>query len=159
VTDLVRADRATTFLVDEDGGELWSPGPSRDGRPAELRAPLGRGVAGLAARAGRAVRVPEAGREPSFDPSVDGAPDGAALMALPVADSHGRVFAVVELARDDGREFETTDETRLRELTVSLGLVLEAWWRMSCACRAAGGRQSCPHCGRFRHAHHVAPPS
>jgi putative ABC transport system ATP-binding protein len=150
ITDVVPADRATTFLVDEDGGELWSPGSSHQGRPAELRAPLGRGVAGLAARTGRAVRVLEAAREPSFDPSVDEAPAGAALLALPVADSHGRVFAVVELARDDGRGFEVSDETRLHELTESLGLVLEAWWRMSCACRAAG-TQSCPHCGQRRH--------
>jgi putative ABC transport system ATP-binding protein len=155
VTDVVPADRATTFLVDEDAGEIWSPG-SQHGRTAELRAPLGRGVAGLAARTGRAVRVLEAGREPSFDPSVDEAPAGAALMALPVADSHGRVFAVVELARDDGRGFEVSDETRLHELTESLGLVLEAWWRMSCACRAAGA-QSCPHCGQPRHSHAVAP--
>jgi putative ABC transport system ATP-binding protein len=153
VTDLVPADRATTFLVDEECGELWSPGPFQAGRPTERRVPLGRGVVGLAAGTGRVLRISEARSEPSFDPAVDAAESGAALLVLPVADSRGRVFAVVELARDDGREFEAADETRLRELAASLGLILEAWWRMSCACRSAGVQRSCPCCGRPGHAH------
>jgi len=61
-----------------------------------------------------------------------------------LADSEGRTFAVVEVApRRDGRPFDANDERLLRELAGSLAVILESWWRMSCACRAGGfGRTS-----------------
>jgi hypothetical protein len=63
------------------------------------------------------------------------------------------VFAVVELADKRGGEpFDAADEARLQDLTASLALVLESWWRMSCACRARGLRSTCPCCGNPWHA-------
>jgi energy-coupling factor transporter ATP-binding protein EcfA2 len=56
-----------------------------------------------------------------------------------LADSQGRTFAVVEVApRRDGRPFDANDERPLRELAGALAVILESWWRMSCACRAGG---------------------
>jgi putative ABC transport system ATP-binding protein len=159
LADALSAERATLFLVEPDAGELWSFGAGHAGQAGEVRGPLGRGVAGQVARTGRALLVPEVGREPSFDPAIDaGSGDTPrSLLAVPVTDSHGRVFAVVELARGPaGTPFDAAEQTRLGELTASLGLILESWWRMSCACRSAGFGRTCPCCGVPWHSHPTA---
>ena len=61
--------------------------------------------------------------------------DTQSLLCVPVEDSQGRVFGVVELVNKvGGGSFTESDERNLREFTGSLGVLLEAWWRMSCAC-------------------------
>jgi putative ABC transport system ATP-binding protein len=90
--------------------------------------------------------LPQLGLAPT-DLPLPGERPGAHL-ALPVTGSRGIPLGVVELSGPRGRErFGESDERRLRELTASLGLILESWWRMSCACRAAGGGRTCPCCG------------
>jgi putative ABC transport system ATP-binding protein len=153
LADSLSADRATVFLVERERDELWSVGPRQDGGRSEIRVPFERGVAGRVARTGRPLLVPDAALEPAFDPVVDGGPGDSpsSLLAVPVADSHGRLFAVVELAKTRAHPpFGPADEARLAELTASLGLILETWWRMSCACRSAGSGGLCPCCGATR---------
>jgi putative ABC transport system ATP-binding protein len=160
LADALSAERARLFLVDPGSGELWSFDPRQRERAQEVRIPRERGVAGLVARTGRALVVPEVEREPRFDPAVDAgeAEPPRSLLAVPVADSRGGVFAVVELSRSAaGRPFEAADEARLAELTASLGLILESWWRMSCACRSGGFGGKCPCCGGPPGVH-AAPP-
>jgi putative ABC transport system ATP-binding protein len=85
------------------------------------------------------------------DLTLPGRRPGAHL-TLPVTGSQGNPLGVVEVSGPRGREhFGESDERRLRELTASLGLILESWWRMSCACRAAGGGRTCPCCGASWH--------
>ena len=74
-------------------------------------------------------------------------------LALPVRDSHGRGFGVIEVSgpRDRPR-FTDTDLHKLEEITSSLGLILESWWRMSCTCRAGEAARKCPCCGTSWHA-------
>jgi putative ABC transport system ATP-binding protein len=154
--DLLHVERATLFLVDEDSGELWALVEGEGGRRQEIRASLDRGIAGLVARTGATRRVAEVAGDAAFDASIDGAGRGAprSLLAVPLRDARGQVFGVVELAdREDGQPFEARDEARLQELTASLGLILESWWRMSCACRAAGFGKTCPCCGAPWHSH------
>jgi adenylate cyclase len=155
VAEASQADRAALFLVDDQANELWSFAPGLGEAFREVRAPLDRGVVGLAARSRAPVRVPDVRREPHYDASLDAAGHGEprSLLAVPLVDSHGAVFAVVELADKRGGEpFDAADEARLQDLTASLALVLESWWRMSCACRARGLRSTCPCCGNPWHA-------
>lgn len=91
-----------------------------------------------------------------WKPGVD--PTGATL-ALPVADSKGKPFGVISVSGPQGRPgFTEADESRLRDLTTSLGLVLESWWRMSCACRVGGTAGPCPCCGEPWHAPSASEP-
>src|SRR5665647_2459369 len=48
VTELMEADRATLFLVTEDGRTLWSK-VSQGGERVEIRLPVGEGIAGWVA--------------------------------------------------------------------------------------------------------------
>jgi putative ABC transport system ATP-binding protein len=148
--ELLGAERARLFFVDDTSGELWAHGRCEHGAAREERVPTGRGVLGRAVASGRLLRVPDGSREPRFDPAPDApvAPAAGSLLAAPAADSTGRVFAVVELARSAGAPpFTAADEARLAGLVTSLALVLESWWRMSCSCRkGAVGRT--PECCR-----------
>lgn len=140
VAEIIEADRVSVFLLDESSGEVWTSAACEHGRARELRIPLHRGVLGHVARTGEATNVPDVAREPRFEPSID-ARDGhdvRSLLAIPLADSKQRVFAVLELARASARPFEAAEQERVTELTRSLSLILESWWRMSCTCRAAG---------------------
>jgi len=78
---------------------------------------------------------------------VGGLSDAGDRIALPVS-SAGHTFGAIEVARPRGRpRFDAADERRLRELTGSLGVILESWWRMSCSCRAGEAARTCPCCG------------
>ena len=138
---IVGADEATLFLLDDGEGEVWTADVCEHGQKRELRIPIERGIVGRVVRTGRAMSIDDLSREPLFDASVDGRGLRSAgrLLVVPVADSQNRVFAVVELARGEAKPpFEIVDERRILELTGSLGVILESWWRMSCTCRAAG---------------------
>jgi hypothetical protein len=89
------------------------------------------------AATGESINIPDPDRDPFFDPAFDRERGVSTdnLLCVPVEDAKGRVFAVVELAnKKGGGAFTETDERRVREFTTSLGVLLEAWWRMSCGC-------------------------
>jgi putative ABC transport system ATP-binding protein len=76
-----------------------------------------------------------------------GISDAGDRIALPLSGA-GHTFGVLEIARPRGRpRFDDADERRAWELTESLGLILESWWRMSCTCRAGRASRTCPCCG------------
>lgn len=153
VAQIVEADRATLFLLDEEAGEVWASDVCEHGRERDLRIPIQRGVVGQVARSGRALNVADVAQEPLFDASVDARdlPEAKRLLAIPVIDSRAHVFAVVELVRAEGKgPFETAEERQVRELTDSLGVILESWWRMSCSCRATGVGRTPPCCHPWR---------
>ena len=83
---------------------------------------------------GACLNVPDAYDEPSFSPDVD-ARTGyrtRSILAMPILDRRGRVFAVVQLLnKARGMPFDGADERRLGELASSIGVVLEGWWRLS----------------------------
>jgi putative ABC transport system ATP-binding protein len=150
---IAEADRATLFLLDAEAGEVWASDVCEHGRERDLRIPMERGIVGEVARTGRAMNIGDLSQEPLFDASVDAhdLPDARRLLAVPVKDSQQEVFAVLELVRADGKPpFELAGERRITELTGSLGVILESWWRMSCSCRAAGVGRAPPCCHPWR---------
>jgi putative ABC transport system ATP-binding protein len=143
---IIGAERATLYLVDEEQRELWARVAGPEGELAvESRVPIEpRGsacgcshCAAHVAATGESVNIADPHRDPLFDPAVDLERGFRTqnLLCVPVEDAQGRVYAVVELAnRNQGEAFTEVDERRVREFTDSLGVLLEAWWKMSCAC-------------------------
>jgi energy-coupling factor transporter ATP-binding protein EcfA2 len=135
IGEILRADRASLFLLDETRGELWSKG-ARDGRGElfEIRIPRHAGIAGAVAASGESLNVPDAYADPHFDPSIDGVAyyRTQTLLCVPLRDRRGRVFGVAQMInRLDGAPFDTRDEQRFRDFMGSVGVILESWWRMS----------------------------
>ena len=89
------------------------------------------------AASGESINIQDAERDPLFDPDADRDRGYRAknLLCVPVEDRRGEVFAVVELVNKvGGGGFTPRDEVRVRDFTRPFGVLLEAWWRMSCRC-------------------------
>jgi len=135
VGQILGADRATLFLVDEARGELWSKFAQGDGgRPLEIRVPIGVGIAGQVASTGQTQNIRDVYDHPLFNREVDKATGyrTRSMLCVPMKNTRNHVFAVTQLLNKNGGEpFNTQDEAHLREFAASLGVVLESWWRMT----------------------------
>jgi adenylate cyclase len=130
IGELLRADRATLFVVDRARGELWSKVVEKAG---EIRMPLSSGIAGRVAVTGRPLNVVDAYADPLFNPAVDVATGyrTRSMLTLPISDADGRVFAVMQLLnKAGGAPFDARDEQLFGELTARLSVILESWVEM-----------------------------
>jgi putative ABC transport system ATP-binding protein len=129
------AERSSLFLVDRERDELWLlDAQEGGGKPLDIRMPLDAGIAGRVARTGRGERVDDAYAHPDFYSEVDRRTGfrTRSVLALPVIDHEGRVFAVAQLLnRCDGEPFDAEDEARFRKFIDSLGVILETWWTLA----------------------------
>lgn len=134
IESVLEAERVSLFLVDESRGELWAK-IARDESdvPVEIRIPLDSGIAGLVARTGETVNIPDAYADPRFNRSVDQKSGyrTRCILAIPFIDADGRVLGVAQaLNRTDGQPFDEEDERRFAEFMPSLQALLESWIKM-----------------------------
>jgi len=123
VADALRADRGTLFLVDHAAGQLVSRAAHLP-EIAEIRLPLGQGVAGRVASSGLAVRVGTTDEARTVD-RVTGY-ETRSLLGAPVTDARGRVVAVLELLNRRDGPFDAADEAHLTELAAEVAELLLA---------------------------------
>jgi putative ABC transport system ATP-binding protein len=139
IAELLGADRATLFLLDEERGELWSKVAA--GAAGVIRIPRGSGIAGAVAASGRALNVPDARADLRFDASVDRTSGYVtrSILCVPLLDQRGRVFGVAQMLNKRGDlPFDADDEDRFQEFMASVGVILESWWRMAATGRGGG---------------------
>lgn len=132
---ILNAERASLFLVDYENEELWLrvAQEERTGK-VDVRIPMGSGIAGHVATTGESVRIDEAYEDPRFNPEVDRRTGfkTRSILALPLTDSSGDVFAVAQLLnRADGEPFDEEDEVHFAEFVGSIGVLLETWSTLS----------------------------
>jgi putative ABC transport system ATP-binding protein len=126
---IVGAERATLFLVDRQRGELWSKVTQE---ADEIRFSIEAGVAGHVARSGQPMTVRDAYREPLFNPEIDRRTGFRTrnILCMPVLDSRGEVFAVMQMLNKAGGDFDAADQKTLTESAAAIALALETWSRM-----------------------------
>jgi putative ABC transport system ATP-binding protein len=130
IGQLLQADRATLFVVDAARRELWSKVALN---AEEIRIPLSSGIAGRVATTGEPLNIPDAYAEPLFNPAVDEATGyrTRSILCMPMKDSSGRVFAVMQLLnKAGGQPFDARDEELFRDFTGRMGVILETWTSM-----------------------------
>jgi signal transduction histidine kinase len=116
ITELLEADRATLYLLDEQRSRLLSRiMVGEEARSIEL--PLGEGIAGYVAKTGRVVRVKDAYRDKRFDRHWDDATGyrTRSILAAPMKNHVGRTIGVIQVLnknRGEG-EFSLHDEELL----------------------------------------------
>lgn len=132
---ILEADRATLFLVDEERRQLWSKVAQAEGeKHLDIRIPITAGIAGHVATTGETLNIPDAYQEPLFNREVDRQTGYRthSILCAPIVDSANRIFAVAQLLNKRGKEpFTTQDEKQFRDFALSIGIILESWWRMS----------------------------
>jgi putative ABC transport system ATP-binding protein len=138
IGQFLRAEKASLWLLDEEKEELWSK--VFGGERHTARVSVGAGIVGQVFETGQLLNVPDAYAEPLFNRTVDEETGFRTrnILAVPLRDSHQRVFGVAELLnKADGEAFDVEDEERFSELMKSMQVLLESWWRMATGSSAA----------------------
>jgi signal transduction protein with GAF and PtsI domain len=120
------ADRCSVFLVDVQKGELRSAVAQRIA--AEIRLPIGQGLAGHAAATGETINVPDAYADPRFHQEVDRATGyhTSNTLTVPVwTTDRQTVVGVIQVLNKMGGAFERHDQILLERIADAIGPVLE----------------------------------
>lgn len=123
-TDLVDAERTSLFVVDRDRSELWSRVAEGS---AEIRLPLGRGIAGAVATSGQTTNIPSAYDDPRFDPANDRRSGFTtrSILCTPMLDHEGAVVGVIQALNKRGApSFGPRDEQVMAALAAQAGVAL-----------------------------------
>jgi signal transduction histidine kinase/putative methionine-R-sulfoxide reductase with GAF domain len=127
ITDLLDADRATLYLLDEARGELVSRIAVGDAiRSVRMR--VGEGIAGMVARTGKTIRVRDAYRDKRFTRASDELPGyrTQSILAAPMKNHLGRTIGVVHvLNKKSRREFTPGDEALLNAFATEAAVSID----------------------------------
>jgi signal transduction histidine kinase/putative methionine-R-sulfoxide reductase with GAF domain len=128
ITDLLEADRATLYLLDEQRGRLFSRIIiGEEVRSIEL--PVGEGVAGHVARVGRTLRIKDAYRDRRFRREWDDATGyrTRSILAAPMKNHVGRTIGVIQVLNKHGdeAEFSQHDEELLEALATQAAISID----------------------------------
>lgn len=123
LTELLEADRATLYLLDESRGELVSRIVAGEAVQS-IRVPVGQGIAGCVARTGETVRVKDAYRDERFDPTFDELTGyrTRSILAAPMKNHVGRIFGVVQVLNKRAGHFTQDDEEILNALATQAAI-------------------------------------
>ena len=126
VTELMEADRATLFLVTEDGQQLWSK-VSQGGERVEIRLPVGEGIAGWVAQTREIVNIPDAYADQRFYPAVDlkSGYRTRSILSVPMIGALGGVVGVLQVLNKQDGPFTTPDEELLLALAAQAAIAIE----------------------------------
>ncbi|HZR28682.1 MAG TPA: GAF domain-containing SpoIIE family protein phosphatase [Terriglobales bacterium] len=123
----LKADRGSVFLADHKSQELWSIVASGLDHE-EIRVPIGRGVAGMAAASGDIINVEDAYSLPYFDSSYDKkfGYTTRSLLCLPIRHFDGEIVGVIQLLNKNGASRFTNDDVDfLNKLSGHMAMALE----------------------------------
>ena len=98
VTQLMESDRATLYLLTEDGRELWSK-VVHGGAVREIRLRVGEGIAGWVASSGDVVNIADAYQDQRFQPAVDQRSGyrTRSILCVPMRNIQGAIVGVVQV--------------------------------------------------------------
>src|SRR5262249_27973139 len=103
-SSVLDADRATLFLVDHYKKQIWSKLGQGTGF-AEIRVPLGAGIAGTVAATGEVINIPEAYEDARFNREIDRKTGyhTKSILCMPMKDQDGKIVGVFQvLNKRDG---------------------------------------------------------
>ena len=126
--DLMQADRSTLFMLSKERGELWSKVATADGETLmEIRIPANRGIAGYVASTGQPLNIPDAYKDPRFDPSTDKKTGYVTrnILCMPVFNSKNDLIGVTQLINKHQGSFSSSDEEFMRAFNIQAGIALE----------------------------------
>jgi signal transduction histidine kinase len=114
ITELLEADRATLYLLDEAKGELVSR-IVVGGEVRSIRMKVGHGIAGLVADTGESIRVDDAYRDPRFEKEWDLLTGyrTTSMLATPLRNHLGRTIGVLQVLNKRGANGFTNDDEAL----------------------------------------------
>ncbi|MHB8834276.1 MAG: GAF domain-containing protein, partial [Candidatus Methylomirabilia bacterium] len=127
----VGADRGTLYLVDDSGRELWSKVLQGEDM-VEIRLPLGTGIAGYVAQTGESIIIPDAYRDPRFNPDIDSRTGYRTrnMLCMPLKDKDGRTIGVFQFLNRKEGCFDRDDQDFIDALSAQAAVAI-AYARMA----------------------------
>ncbi|MBW1801392.1 MAG: GAF domain-containing protein [Deltaproteobacteria bacterium] len=125
-SDVMKADRATLFLVDNFTNELWSK-VAQGEEHKEIRIPVGHGIAGWVAEKEEVLNIADAYADPRFDSSVDGVTGyhTKSILSGPVKNLQGQTVGVIQVINKQGGPFNERDEMLFKAFTYQTAVAVE----------------------------------
>ncbi|MCI0707189.1 MAG: GAF domain-containing protein [Ignavibacteriae bacterium] len=122
----IGADRGTVYLVDDLKGELWSKVAAGDGM-AEIRLPIGKGIAGHVAKTGEVINIPDAYADSRFNPEVDKSTGYRTrnMLCMPLKNKDGKIIGVFQLLNKAGGSFDESDVEFIEALSAHASVAVE----------------------------------
>jgi len=120
------AERCTLYLVDHERAELRAR--HSHVLAADIRLPIGRGIAGAVAQTGETVNVSDADGDPRFDAEVDarGGERTRNMLVVPIwSTDRGRVTGVIEVLNKRTGTFERGDQMNLELIADGVAAAVE----------------------------------
>lgn len=108
------ADRSTLFVVDRVKKQIWSKVAQGAGM-AEIRIPIGAGIAGQVALTGEIINIPDAYADPRFNREVDKKTGyrTRSILCMPMKDAGGKIIGVFQILNKVSGAFTAADEQLL----------------------------------------------
>ena len=125
---LMKADRSTLFLLSKETDELWTKVAAADGQTLiEIRIPANRGIVGYVASTGQLLNIPNAYKDPRFDPTTDRRTGYLTrnILCMPVYNSSGDLIGATQLINKYQGSFTSSDEAFMRAFNIQAGIALE----------------------------------
>jgi signal transduction histidine kinase/putative methionine-R-sulfoxide reductase with GAF domain len=127
LTDLVQADRATLYLLDEANKELVSRLVVGD-KVRSIRMKVGHGIPGIVAQTGKSIRIRDAYTDPQFERDWDVLTGyrTKSMLVAPLKNHLGRTIGVIQvLNKKCGQEFTGDDEAILSALSTQAAVAID----------------------------------
>ena len=127
LTELVEADRATLYLLDEVKKELVSRLVVGD-KVRSIRMKLGHGIPGMVAQTGKSIRIRDAYSDPQFERDWDVLTGyrTKSMLVAPLKNHLGRTIGVIQvLNKQGGHEFTSEDESILSALSTQAAVAID----------------------------------
>jgi signal transduction protein with GAF and PtsI domain len=125
-TSLMEADRSSLFIFDEASNELLSVVAEGTGG-RQIRFPSHLGIAGAVFTNGDLINIPDAYKDPRFNPDVDKATGyrTRSLIACPVTSLGKRPLGVIQVLNKLDGTFTAEDEKILRQYAEQAAIALQ----------------------------------
>jgi len=125
VTEVMRAERTSLYIIDHDQGEIWTKVAEK---VDEIRLPLGHGISGRVADTGEIINVLDAWELPYYDRSFDlkNKFRTRSVLCAPITNRSGERIAVIQVINKIGEGgFDESDTDLVVSLASSAGIALE----------------------------------
>jgi signal transduction histidine kinase/CRP-like cAMP-binding protein len=125
-TNSIQADRGTLYIVDEMKGELWSKyAQGKD--MVEIRLAMGKGLAGVVAKTGEIINIPDAYADQRFNPEIDKKTGYRThnILTMPMKNRDNRIIGVFQLLNKHGGPFTQEDEDFIDALSAGASIAIE----------------------------------
>jgi adenylate cyclase len=125
-SEVMSADRCTLFLVHRKSGDLWSR-VAQGENVREIRVPRGVGIAGHVAASGEVVNIPDAYKDPRFNPEVDRRTGyyTRTILCMPLRNEKNEIVGVMQVLNKKDGIFTEEDEELLDALGSQTAIALE----------------------------------